>query len=149
MNESGNIGASHGSHSLLDRTEIGRTAVVLLAGFTFTAIAFWPSRYFCVVPYEASVRPQLSTLYTAVHAFKALGGSYPTTEQGLSALATKPTLPPLPLTWKSLVKMDSLIDPWGTPYVYRLVDPEKGIIAIHSNGPDLKEGTEDDLSLEL
>jgi|GEM_PF-4931940 len=148
MNDGGNIGVSHGGQSLLDRIEIGITTFVLLGAFTLIAIAFWPSRYVWGDPYEPSVRAQLSTLNTAVHAFKSPGDSYPTMEQGLSALVTKPTIPPAPRTWRAFATAASIIDPWGQPYVYRLADPEKGSISIHSNGPDLKEGTEDDISLE-
>lgn len=42
---------------------------------------------------------------------------FPSTEQGLDALVTKPTTEPVPTKWSRLLEAVPL-DPWGTPYQY-------------------------------
>jgi general secretion pathway protein G len=45
-------------------------------------------------------------------------GTLPTTDQGIKALWSKPTLEPVPPRWQK--KLDSEVDdPWGHPYQYR------------------------------
>ena len=73
-------------------------------------------------------------------------GFYPTTEQGLNALVTKPTTDPQPtkyLTEGYIKKVP--VDPWGNPFIYRSYGKE-GPIYIISSGRDGKEGTEDDIA---
>jgi len=79
-------------------------------------------------------------------AYKIMTGNYPTTQQGLDALTTRPTSAPVPKRWEAIMK--SLPeDPWKNSYGYRFPgrkntsEPE-----ITSKGPDGQEGTQDDLS---
>ncbi|MFA7271074.1 MAG: type II secretion system major pseudopilin GspG, partial [Sterolibacterium sp.] len=61
---------------------------------------------------------------------------YPTTEQGLPALVTKPTQPPIPDNWKSDGYVERLpLDPWGKAYQY-LNPGLHGEIDIFSYGAD-------------
>jgi general secretion pathway protein G len=46
-------------------------------------------------------------------------GAPPTTEQGLQALVTKPTLPPLPMNWQGPYIVGIPKDPWGNPFHYK------------------------------
>lgn len=46
-------------------------------------------------------------------------GQYPTTEQGLSALKTKPTSSPIPKDWRGPYLKKTPVDPWGRPYIYK------------------------------
>jgi general secretion pathway protein G len=47
-------------------------------------------------------------------------GVYPTTEQGLEALRTKPVREPVPINWRGPYLRKSVpVDPWGRPYLYR------------------------------
>ncbi|HEX8916466.1 MAG TPA: type II secretion system major pseudopilin GspG [Humisphaera sp.] len=76
-------------------------------------------------------------------------GRYPTTEEGLQALLTAP--PELQGKWKRvyLGKQALPLDPWGKPYVYKLLQSENGgesSYELLSTGPDGKEGTADDVS---
>ena len=61
-----------------------------------------------------------SNLSTALDLYKMDAGQYPTTEQGLSALITEPTAPPVPSQWNGpyLKKKKIPKDPWGHDYVY-------------------------------
>jgi general secretion pathway protein G len=56
-----------------------------------------------------------------VDAYRLDNDQYPTTEQGLAALNTRPTAGPAPRDWRGpyLKKRDVPLDPWGKPYVYR------------------------------
>lgn len=78
---------------------------------------------------------------TALKQYQILGKTYPSTEQGLEALVTKPTSSPKPERWIQIwTKMKN--DPWGNPYHY---ENNSGQILLRSNGPDGKANTEDDI----
>lgn len=69
---------------------------------------------------------------------------YPTTDQGLEALVSKPSGSPEPKNWKEGGYLDRLPnDPWGNPYLY-LNPGAHGSIDIYSTGLDPLSG-EDDL----
>ena len=69
---------------------------------------------------------------------------YPTTEQGLQALVTKPTSGPAANGWKQGGYIDKLPkDPWGNPYQYRQPG-RNGAFDIFSLGADGAEGGEGD-----
>ena len=68
--------------------------------------------------------------------------TYPSTDQGLSALTVKPTTSPLPLNWKTGGYLERLPnDPWGRPYLY-LNPGLKGEIDVYSLGADGQPGGE-------
>jgi general secretion pathway protein G len=57
---------------------------------------------------------------TALKLYELDNGRFPTTEQGLEALAKKPARSPMPLNWNGpYIENQDLIDPWGRPYLYR------------------------------
>ena len=71
-------------------------------------------------------------------------GRYPTTEQGLQALVTKPTLPPEPASWEGpYLKPEQLLDTWGNKYVYRYYPERRRKYDLCSYGPDGKESGDD------
>src|SRR5687767_15136132 len=54
-------------------------------------------------------------LDSAMRMYKLNAGNYPTKQQGLDALVTRPTSAPVPKRWEKV--MDRLpADPWGNPY---------------------------------
>ncbi|MBL4647675.1 MAG: type II secretion system major pseudopilin GspG, partial [Gammaproteobacteria bacterium] len=59
----------------------------------------------------------ITAIESALDLYKLDNGSYPTTDQGLSALVSKPTTEPAPQNWKKYLK-DLPIDPWNKPYHY-------------------------------
>lgn len=62
----------------------------------------------------------LRTISAALRMYRLDNGDYPTTEQGLKALAEQPTTAPLPRAWSPegyLAQVPE--DPWGQPYVYK------------------------------
>ena len=61
-----------------------------------------------------------SNLSTALDLYKMDASQYPTTEQGLIALLTPPSVAPVPVQWNGpyLKKKKIPKDPWGRDYVY-------------------------------
>jgi general secretion pathway protein G len=60
-------------------------------------------------------------LSTQLKTYADEGGRIPTTEQGLDALVSRPTLPPLPKKWDQLMAYVPK-DPWHREYQYRQID---------------------------
>lgn len=83
-------------------------------------------------------KQDLSAIQNALDLYKLDTGVYPTQQQGLQALVTMPTSPPVPQNWDSsgyLKKMP--MDPWGNPYQY---ENNNGNIRVFSLGPEGKGG---------
>ena len=87
-----------------------------------------------------AAKTDIATLMQALKLYKLDNQRYPTTEQGLQALVTRPDKPPLPTNWKAyLDRLPS--DPWGQPYVY-LNPGVNGEIDVLSYGADGRPGGE-------
>ena len=83
-------------------------------------------------------KQDLLTLQSALDLYKLDNGTYPTTEQGLGALVTKPSTPPVPDDWKQGGYLQRLPeDPWHAPYQYLNQDEE---IRLFSYGPKGEHG---------
>jgi len=88
-----------------------------------------------------SARHDVSTLVQALKLYKLDNGRYPTTEQGLNALVSKPAAEPVPRNWKLGGYLDKLPqDPWGTPYQYSNPGTHNNEIDVYSLGADGKPG---------
>jgi general secretion pathway protein G len=84
------------------------------------------------------VKQDIVAIQSALDLYKLDNGMYPSTDQGLQALVTKPSQPPVPRNWKSDGYLQELpIDPWGEAYQY-LNDDDK--VKIFSYGPKGKDG---------
>ena len=85
-------------------------------------------------------------LSLALRLYEVDNGRYPASEQGLTALMTKPTGPPIPENWKCPYIEQEPLDPWKRPYVYRYpgTHPPRDYDLL-SLGPDGKE-SEDDIT---
>ena len=84
-------------------------------------------------------------LENALDMYKLDNNRYPTTEQGLEALVTKPQGEPEPRNYKSDGYIKRLPqDPWGG--AYQLMSPgEHGKIDVFSMGLDGEAGSDDDI----
>jgi len=73
-------------------------------------------------PDEARVvaaRQDIASIMQALKLYRLDNQRYPTTEQGLQALVTKPTSVPVPGNWKNGGYVERLPkDPWGNQYQY-------------------------------
>jgi general secretion pathway protein G len=83
-------------------------------------------------------KQDILAIQSAMDLYKLDNGTYPSTDQGLEALVTKPTSSPQPRNWKSDGYLQKLpTDPWGENYQY-LNENEK--LKIFTYGPKGKEG---------
>jgi general secretion pathway protein G len=84
----------------------------------------------------------LRTIAASLEMYRLDNRSYPTTEQGLAALAARPTLPPKPPNWVQGGYLRAVpTDPWGRAYVYLSPAQDAGF-ALLSLGADGVEGGE-------
>ena len=88
-----------------------------------------------------ATKAQIELLGTALDTFRLDVGRYPTTEEGLEALRTKPGA--LDRWDGPYLKKDLPLDPWGKAYVYRSPG-EHGPFDIVSYGADGVAGGEGD-----
>ncbi|MFM1991635.1 MAG: hypothetical protein RJA99_4592 [Pseudomonadota bacterium] len=92
-------------------------------------------------PDEARVvaaKQDIAQIMQALKLYRLDNSRYPTTEQGLQALAQRPTSGPIPNNWKSyLDKVPN--DPWGKSYQY-LNPGVRGEIDVFSFGADGQSG---------
>ncbi|GAB4302376.1 MAG: type II secretion system major pseudopilin GspG [Desulfuromonadia bacterium] len=85
---------------------------------------------------------QIRNLETALKLYKLDNGIYPSTEQGLAALVTKPSTGTIPKNYKPEGYLESRQvpnDPWGNPFVY-LSPGEHGDYDLCSYGADGVKG---------
>src|SRR5262245_35941859 len=96
-------------------------------------------------PDEARVtaaKADISVIMQALKLYRLDNQFYPSTDQGLSALVTRPASNPQPLNWKQGGYLERLPnDPWGRPYQY-LNPGLKGEIDVYSLGADGQQGGE-------
>ena len=96
-------------------------------------------------PDEARVvaaRQDVAAILQALKLYRLDNLRYPTTEQGLEALVTRPTLAPVPPNWKAGGYLERLPkDPWGNAYQY-LNPGVRGEIDVFSLGADGAPGGE-------
>jgi general secretion pathway protein G len=142
-----------GQRRPIDDREAGLTLlemIVVLAMIALVAALIVPN----VIgrPDEARVtvaKTDLRTISAALTMYRLDNGDYPTTEQGLSALSTKPTTAPLPRSWSSEGYLAQVpVDPWGRPYVYKNPGSAGGfdLMSYGKDGKPGGEGLDADLS---
>lgn len=137
----------------IDDTDAGLTLIemiVVLAIIALVAALIVPS----VIgrPDQARVtvaQTDLKSIGAALKMYRLDNGSYPTTEQGLAALVTKPTSGPPATNWAAdgyLAQPPA--DPWGNPYVYRSPGEASGfdLTTLGRDGKPGGEGIDADLS---
>ena len=92
----------------------------------------------------ADAKVQIRNLETALKLYKLDSGNYPSTEQGLASLVTKPTVGKIPNNYKAegyLENKNVPKDPWGNDYVY-LSPGEHGDYDLYCFGADGVRGGE-------
>ena len=96
-------------------------------------------------PDEARVvaaKQDIASVMQALKLYRLDNRRYPSTEQGLQALVTKPSLSPVPDNWKPGGYVERLPnDPWNHPYQY-LNPGLHGEIDVYSLGADGAPGGE-------
>jgi general secretion pathway protein G len=94
-----------------------------------------------------TTQASIGSLKSALRIFESDNGRFPTTEEGLQALARNPGNLP---SWKHPYVEDNNVegDAWGNKWIYRCPgtrDPDG--FDLSSAGPDGREGTEDDIGV--
>ena len=110
----------------------------LVLSATRNGIGFGKERIECK-PLQA--RQSMDALTIALGRYKFHVGEYPTTEEGLNALAAKAWRRK---GWDGPYINHVVNDPWGNAYVYE-ARPEGGHPILYSKGPDGLAGTADDV----
>jgi general secretion pathway protein G len=88
-----------------------------------------------------AARAQIEALEKSFDMYRLDTGHYPTSEQGLDALVSKPPNEP---KWSGpYLKKAVPVDPWGRPYIYKFPG-EHGDYDIQSLGKDGRPGGEGD-----
>jgi len=90
---------------------------------------------------QVAAKSQISEYESAIDQFKLDVGRYPTNEEGLQVLRTRPANAQ---NWDGpYLKKDLASDPWGRPYIYRSPGVH-GDFDLLSFGADGQEGGEGD-----
>ncbi len=92
----------------------------------------------------ADAKLQIRNLETALKLYKLDNGNFPSTEQGMQALISKPTVGLIPKNYRSEGYLESKTvpkDPWGTEFIY-LSPGEHGDYDLCSFGADGVKGGE-------
>ncbi|NIS60470.1 MAG: type II secretion system major pseudopilin GspG [Proteobacteria bacterium] len=90
----------------------------------------------------------IKAVETALNLYRLDNGVYPSTEQGLEALVTKPTTGVIPRNWKEEGYLDKVPkDPWGNPFVYLSpgLHKEFDLESYGADGVDGGEGKDADI----
>ncbi len=98
-------------------------------------------------PDEARItkaRQDIRALEASFNLYKLDNYEYPSTDQGIEALVTRPDTSPEPVNWKQGGYIDRMPrDPWQQPYQY-LYPGARGVMDIYSLGPD-RQPSDDDI----
>ena len=93
----------------------------------------------------------LKSLRNAMQQFKVEFNRYPTDEEGVAVLWSKSTLTAEAdqTKWRQFIVEPKPNDPWGKPWGYRQKGEKapEGMFDLWSTGPDMEEGTADDINL--
>jgi general secretion pathway protein G len=109
----------------------------ILATIIFTRVSDRPEQ-----ARRTKAQVEIRQLGTALELFKLDNGFYPTTEQGLEALVSKPATGKIPMSYPESGYIEKIPkDPWGNPYVYQCPGSHQEY-DITSYGPDGQEGGE-------
>lgn len=90
-----------------------------------------------------AARTDIQAISTALEMYRLDNYSYPSTQQGLEALTTRPAGTPAARNWNPQGYLKSLpVDPWGTPYQYLSPGTRSGAYDLYSFGSDGVSGGE-------
>ncbi len=95
---------------------------------------------------QARAKADIQALSTALNLYRLGNFSYPSTDQGLQALVSKPSGSPEARNWKSGGYIDRVPkDPWGRDYLY-LSPGQRGDFDIYTLGADGQSGGDEEAS---
>ena len=95
-----------------------------------------------------AAQTDIRSLSAALDVYRLDNFQYPSSEQGLEALVSKPSGFPEPKNWNPegyIKKLPS--DPWGSPYIYERTDRDFTLRSLGADGQDGGEGLNNDIRL--
>lgn len=121
--------------------------LVVLVIIGLLAALVGPTLYHRIKPAKrAAAKAQIANFMTALDSYFVDVGSYPTAQQGLQALRTKPEGVS---NWQGpYLKKEVPKDPWGHPYIYRSPGRNGGyeIVSYGADGRQGGEGADADIN---
>lgn len=110
----------------------------ILAGFVVPKIMSRPEEARII-----KAKQDVRALETTLNLYKLDNFNYPSTDQGLDALVTKPDTPPVPKKYREEAYLSRVpVDPWQNPYQY-LSPGEHSAVDVYSLGPDQQPSDDD------
>jgi general secretion pathway protein G len=137
------IAAERSRHAGFTLIEI--MAVVVIMGMLMATLAVGISGQIDKARISTT-RTKIVRIEQALEFYQMDNARFPTTDQGLEALANKPSSPPVPRAYTpgGYIKNDGLTDPWGQPFEYRIPGSNNPhSFDLWSLGPDGVEGGDD------
>jgi len=120
-------------------------AVVVIMGMLMATLAVGISSQLDKASIS-NARIQITRIEQALEFYKLDNRRFPTADQGLDALKTKPSSPPVPKSYNpaGYMKGEQLVDPWDAPFNYRIPGQHNTYsFDLWSLGPDGVEGGDD------
>ncbi len=126
----------------------GYTLVEIMLVLSIITVLLGAGIYYLVGNVDAAkitrAQGDINAITVQLRSYESSNLKFPTTEQGLQALVTRPTTPPEPRHWIQLLRPEALLDPWGNPYQYRFPGEKnaKGfdLWSWGPDGPNAREG---------
>lgn len=95
---------------------------------------------------QTKAAADVKAIEQALSLYKLDNGFFPTTEQGLEALVTRPTTGLVPRRWNPEGYLEKVpVDPWGTPYVFRSDGSTYVVLSFGADGAEGGEGISADI----
>ena len=94
----------------------------------------------------STTKAKITRVEQALEFYQMDNARFPTSDQGLAALVSKPSSPPVPRAYTpgGYLKDEGLLDPWGQPFQYRIPGTNNPhSFDLWSLGPDGVEGGDD------
>lgn len=147
--QTGGAGPSRGGRNLHEReagfTLIEMMIVVAIIGLIMGMVGLNVMRRFDEARVDTT-NTQMRSLKMLLSDFKRVCGNYPTTEQGLDALAHKEAAPNCK-NWTPFIENGKIPqDAWGHDFIYTASGDNYEIKSLGSDGKEGGEGTAKDLS---
>lgn len=86
-------------------------------------------------------KTDIKTIENALETYRLHNSHYPSTDQGLDALVTKPSGNPEPRNWRGPYLRQAPTDPWGNEYAY--INDNNNNFEVISYGADGQPGGDD------
>ena len=114
-------------------------ALVLIIGGAVAALALIRIRPSIVCgPVEIKILPDLRMIVAAAELFKAETGRYPATLEEMAPEAAAKA------GRSRTIEIEDAVDPWGQPYIYRLVDGKPHALCLGRDDRPGGEGEDED-----